>query len=79
MIRKDRTASRIVKHSINVGGHQTSVSLEDGFWGALREIAVTQNLRMSELVSRIDKDRQKKQPFIGNPGIRAGSLSAGRV
>ncbi len=61
MIRKDRTLpSHVLKRSIVVGGHKTSVSLEDGFWRALREIAVIQNMRMSELVSRIAKHRQNK-------------------
>ncbi len=60
MIRKHRTPSRIVKRSIKIAGHDTSVSLEDAFWGALREIATAQNVAVSELVSRIDKERQNK-------------------
>ncbi len=60
MIRKDRTPSRIVKRSVKIAGHDSSVSLEDAFWSALREIAVIQNMGMSELVSRIAKHRQNK-------------------
>ncbi len=60
MIRKDRTPSRIVKRSVKIAGHDSSVSLEDAFWGALREIATAQNIGLSELVSRIAKDRQNK-------------------
>jgi predicted DNA-binding ribbon-helix-helix protein len=61
MIRKDRTLpSHVLKRSIKIDGRNTSVSLEDGFWAALREIAVVQNLRMAELVSRIDKGRHNK-------------------
>jgi predicted DNA-binding ribbon-helix-helix protein len=61
MIPKDRTLpSQVLKRSIKIGGRNTSVSLEDGFWRALQEIAVIQNLRVSELVSRIAKDRQNK-------------------
>jgi predicted DNA-binding ribbon-helix-helix protein len=61
MIRKGRTLpSQVLKRSINVGGHKTSVSLEDAFWGALREIAVIRDMQMSELVSRIAMDRQNK-------------------
>jgi predicted DNA-binding ribbon-helix-helix protein len=47
-------------YSINIDGRHTSVSREDGFWQALREIAMIRNLRMSELVSRIDEDRDNK-------------------
>jgi predicted DNA-binding ribbon-helix-helix protein len=50
----------VVKRSVKIAGHNTSVSLEDAFWRALREIAAIQNIGMSELVSRIDKDRQNK-------------------
>ena len=60
MIHKDRTPSRIAKHSVKIAGHNSSVSLEDAFWGALREIAVVQNMRMSELVSRIARHRENK-------------------
>jgi predicted DNA-binding ribbon-helix-helix protein len=60
MIRKHRTPSRIIKHSVKIAGHNSSVSLEDAFWGALREIAVIQNMRMSELVSHIAKHRENK-------------------
>ena len=60
MIRKDRATSSIVKRSVKIAGHDSSVSLEDAFWGALREIATAQSIGVSELVSRIAKDRQNK-------------------
>jgi predicted DNA-binding ribbon-helix-helix protein len=60
MIRKRRTPSRIVKRSVKIDGQASSVSLEDAFWDALRAIATTQNIRVSELVSRIAKGRQNK-------------------
>ena len=50
--------SLVVKRSIVVAGRKTSVSLEDEFWGALREIAGDRHLTLSELVSGIDKQRQ---------------------
>ncbi len=34
--------SLVVKRSIVVSGHKTSVSLEDAFWNALKEIAKAQ-------------------------------------
>ena len=59
MIPKARTVpSPILKRTITIDDHNTSVTLEDAFWGALREIAVHQNMRISELVSRIDKERK---------------------
>ena len=51
-------ASPVVKRSIKIAGHQTSVSLEDEFWNALKEIATTQNIGISKLMSIIDSQRQ---------------------
>ncbi len=50
--------SRVVKRSLVVGGHKTSVSLEDVFWNALRSIAHERHLHLSELVGSIDSERQ---------------------
>ena len=50
--------SLIFKRSIMVAGHKTSVSLEDAFWNALKEIARERHMRLSELVAKIDAQRQ---------------------
>jgi predicted DNA-binding ribbon-helix-helix protein len=50
--------SLVVKRSIVVGGHKTSVSLEDAFWSGLKEIAARRVTTLSELVSEVDKQRQ---------------------
>ncbi len=50
--------SRVLKRSIVVGRHKTSVSLEDVFWQELRSIAQDLGLHLSQLVARIDADRQ---------------------
>ncbi len=50
--------SAMVKRSVNIAGNNTSVTLEDAFWTAVREIAAIQEISIEELVSRIDKDRQ---------------------
>jgi predicted DNA-binding ribbon-helix-helix protein len=47
----------IVKRSIVINGHKTSISLEDQFWAAAKEIAAERRLTMAELVSVIDADR----------------------
>jgi predicted DNA-binding ribbon-helix-helix protein len=50
--------SRVIKRSIVIAGHKTSVSLEDQFWDALREIATARGTPVGTLVSSIDVDRQ---------------------
>jgi predicted DNA-binding ribbon-helix-helix protein len=47
-----------LKRSIKISGRQTSVSLEDAFWGALNEIAATKGVPVSDLVSMINTERQ---------------------
>ena len=50
--------SPVVKRSIVIAGHKTSVSLEDAFWKSLREIAGKCDVTLSDLVTIIDADRQ---------------------
>ena len=50
--------SRVMKRSTLVNGRKTSVTLEDEFWTALKEIATTQNVGISKLISMIDSQRQ---------------------
>jgi predicted DNA-binding ribbon-helix-helix protein len=51
--------SPVVKRSIVIAGHKTSVSLEDPFWQGLREIAATRNMTLSEVVASIDTGRHE--------------------
>ncbi len=50
--------SPVVKRSIVIAGHKTSVSLEDAFWKGLKEIANGRELTLSDLVATIDTDRR---------------------
>ena len=49
--------SLVLKRSIVLGGHKTSVSLEDAFWSALKDIASARHLTLSALVADIDTGR----------------------
>ena len=51
--------SPVVKRSIVITGHKTSVSLEDAFWSGLKDIAASRNMTLSELVGEIDSNRQQ--------------------
>jgi len=50
--------SPVIKRSIVIAGHKTSVSLEDAFWQGLKEIADDRSMTLSDLVSTIDTDRR---------------------
>jgi predicted DNA-binding ribbon-helix-helix protein len=50
--------SPVVKRSIVLAGHKTSVSLEDAFWKGLKEIAALRLTNLSDLIGEIDTQRQ---------------------
>ena len=49
--------SLIVKRSVAVSHHKTSVSLEDAFWTCFREIAHSRQMTLSALLASIDSER----------------------
>jgi predicted DNA-binding ribbon-helix-helix protein len=57
------------KHSITLRGHSTSVTLEDEFWQAFREIAEAEGRTINALAARIDDQR----------GLELGLASAIRL
>ena len=60
---------RPVKRSLTLKGHRTSVSLEDEFWAAFREIAAGKNRPINDLAAEIDVAR----------GLQTGLASAIRL
>ena len=62
-------SGRPVKRSLTLKGHRTSVSLEDEFWQAFRDIAAESGRPINELAAEIDADR----------GTERGLASAIRV
>ena len=51
--------SPVVKRSIVLAGHKTSVSLEDEFWRGMKEIAGKRLMTLSTLVDAINSQRQQ--------------------
>jgi predicted DNA-binding ribbon-helix-helix protein len=47
----------VVKRSVSITGHRTSISLEEPFWEELREIAQRDKLSVQALIGRIDAER----------------------
>jgi len=50
-------SSAIVKHSLAIAGHRTSVSLERAFWEGLKQIAADRGQSLAALVATIDAER----------------------
>ena len=49
--------ARVIKHSLVIAGHRTSISLEDAFWTALKAHAHERNVSLAALVTEIDSMR----------------------
>lgn len=54
-----------VKHSVEIAGHKTSVSLEPVFWEMLRTRADTEGVPLNALIARIDAARLEAEPPPG--------------
>jgi predicted DNA-binding ribbon-helix-helix protein len=47
------------KHSLVIAGHATSVSLEQEFWDALKEIADERGIALAALIAEVDAERRE--------------------
>ena len=49
--------ARPIKRSLTLRGHRTSVSLEEPFWTAFRDIAAARSQPLNDLAAEIDAGR----------------------
>ena len=56
----------IKKRSVNILGHQTSISMEKEFWDALKAIADQKEISINALIANIDDDREGALEERGN-------------
>jgi predicted DNA-binding ribbon-helix-helix protein len=69
--------SSILKRSVIIGGHKTSVSLEEPFWTDLKQIARTRHVTLSALITHIDGKRDEQSNL--SSGIRVFVLRHSRL
>lgn len=50
-------SAAVVKRSLTIAGHRTSISLEDAFWTRLKAVAKKRNQSLSALIADIDASR----------------------
>ncbi len=50
--------STVKKRSIIIGGHKTSISLEDNFWTSLKQIARGSRIPVSDVIASLDAGRE---------------------
>lgn len=54
-----KSASTVIKRSVVISGHKTSVSIEDDFWEGLKQIAERRLITVAKLVEEIDESRER--------------------
>jgi predicted DNA-binding ribbon-helix-helix protein len=55
-----RRKSLLRKRAVKLDDHKTSMTLEDPFWAALKEIAAAQGTTISQLITAIDSERHER-------------------
>jgi predicted DNA-binding ribbon-helix-helix protein len=50
-------SAAVIKRSLTIAGHRTSISLEDAFWTRLKSVAKTREKSLSALIAEIDASR----------------------
>jgi predicted DNA-binding ribbon-helix-helix protein len=53
----DAASARVVKRSLVIAGHRTSISIEDAFWRRLRRLAVERGQSINRLAAMVDASR----------------------
>jgi predicted DNA-binding ribbon-helix-helix protein len=54
---RDRAPASVIKRSLVIAGHRTSVSLEEAFWCELKALAKRRAQSINALVAEIDANR----------------------
>lgn len=67
---RKQVASTILKRSLVVKGHKTSVSLEEAFWRRFKNIAEVRGVPLTDLIAEIDDNR------TGASALPIGNLSS---
>ena len=64
----------LVKRSVTLSGHRTSIALEPEFWDALERLAAARGQRLGALIAGIDAGRDAAQPLTSR--LRVAALAA---
>nr|WP_294914280.1 ribbon-helix-helix domain-containing protein [uncultured Neokomagataea sp.] len=64
--------SLLIKRSLSLTGHRTSVALEPEFWYVLDQIAASRRLSFTALVAEIDAQRTPERPLAS--ALRVAAL-----
>jgi predicted DNA-binding ribbon-helix-helix protein len=65
----DRSPAPVIKRSVSISGHSTSVSLEEPFWDGLKEMAAARGVPLAVLVREIDEGRGQARSAASAPNL----------
>lgn len=69
---KNLLSAPIVKRSVVIAGHASSVTIEEPFWIAFKALAEAQNKSINKLVTELDDARPRDE----NGGLKGTNLSS---
>ena len=61
----------LVKRSVSLSGHRTSVALEPEFWAALERLAAARGMSVGALVAEVDAGRDASDPLASRLRVEA--------
>lgn len=65
----------LVKRSVTLSGHRTSIALEPEFWTALESLAAARAMTLIALIAALDAGRDPTQPLTSR--LRVEALKGG--
>ena len=66
-----KAAPWLLKRSVSLSGHRTSVALEAEFWAVLEALAEAADCTLSTLIARIDRERDQQRPLASALRVHA--------
>ncbi len=63
--------SGLVKRSVTLSGHRTSIALEPEFWAALERLAARRATPLAAMIAAIDASRAPSQPLTSRLRVEA--------
>ncbi|MEM1381238.1 MAG: ribbon-helix-helix domain-containing protein [Pseudomonadota bacterium] len=56
----------MIKRSVSLAGHRTSIALEQAFWNALEQLAADQKIPLARLIANVDARRGPDAPLASS-------------
>lgn len=68
----------LLKRSVSLAGHRTSIALEPAFWRALEEAAAARRMNLTALIGTVDAGRAEAETPLAS-ALRVFALTQARA